>query len=748
MTHLTNAAKLILIFATILLSSATLFAQTTTFTYQGRFTDSTLPQPTNGSYEMQYSLFDTATVGTGLQLGTTQTFPGVVVSNGVFTVQLDYGGTIFRGGEVYIEIGVRPLGSAQPFTLLTPRQQITAAPIAIRSRASNFAETATNADFLGGLPASNYAQLTDPRLTDDRNPLAGNANYIQNQTAGAQAANFNVGGNGAIGGNFAVGGTITVPVANLTNLNVSGNGLVTGNIGIGGTITGNGGNVTNLNAGNIATGTLLPARGGTGLNTAGVSGNFLRSNGSTWASSPFLASDIPAGSGSYIQNATVQQTTSNFNVSGSGTVGGAFTGNTVNSATNFKIGGTTVFSTPNGTSVVIGQFANHNLLAASSTFLGFKAGLGSNSFSQANTFIGSEAGELNTSGGNNAFVGKDAGFFNTSGSFNSFFGSGAGESNKTASDNSFFGYQAGGSNALGTHNAFFGSSSGANGINASDNSFFGYLAGVSNVSGTRNSFFGSGAGQDSVNVDDNSFFGNLAGSATTGQNNTFVGSSAGSTNTTGFSNTYVGTATGSLPGSFSNAVFGSSATAQGNKNVVAGTGGQGFGDDDTVIGSGAAAYGNDNTIIGFNSRTIGTLSHATALGADAQVDTDDTVVLGTLADTVVAPNILKAKSIVVEINVKTNSITAEAGHIKEIVIPFPPLGTKPMCMDNANRVGICQPPLPNEPIEKSSELNAAIKQQQAQIAQQAEQIKRQSAQIDALMKIVCSTNPSAAVCGK
>ncbi len=166
-------------------------AQTTAFTYQGRFTDSTLPQPTNGSYEMQYKLFDASTVGTGSQVATTQTISSVQVVNGIFTVQIDFGGTVFRSVDIFVEIGVRPVGSVATFTVLAPRQQITTAPLAIRSRVSNKAD---DADALGGVPANQYVQTTDSRLADDRNPTAGSPNYIQNQAATAEVRNEKITG--------------------------------------------------------------------------------------------------------------------------------------------------------------------------------------------------------------------------------------------------------------------------------------------------------------------------------------------------------------------------------------------------------------------------------------------------------------------------------------------------------------------------------------------------------------------------
>lgn len=168
------------------------FAQTTAFTYQGRLTDS--GATASGTYEMQFKLFD----GTSNQIGSTITNSSVTVSDGVFTVTLDYGGTAFSGADRFLEIGVRRSGSGDPFTTLAPRQQLTSAVYAIRSGSSvsaDLATTATNATQLGGIAANQFVQTSDARLSDARTPTAGSQNYIQNG-AGVQNANFNISGQG------------------------------------------------------------------------------------------------------------------------------------------------------------------------------------------------------------------------------------------------------------------------------------------------------------------------------------------------------------------------------------------------------------------------------------------------------------------------------------------------------------------------------------------------------------------------
>jgi len=68
-------------------------ALTTAFTYQGRLTDDT-GHPIDSICAFQFSLWDDPTAGS--QVGPALTPTGVAVTNGLFTVQLDFG-TVFDG---------------------------------------------------------------------------------------------------------------------------------------------------------------------------------------------------------------------------------------------------------------------------------------------------------------------------------------------------------------------------------------------------------------------------------------------------------------------------------------------------------------------------------------------------------------------------------------------------------------------------------------------------------------------------
>src|SRR5215813_3334263 len=119
---------LFLIFAvflhTIPSDSNTAFAQTTSFTYQGKLTDN--GAPINALYDFILTLWDAPTNGN--QIGTGLNIQSVAVVDGIFTVTPDFGAGAFNGAARFLEISVRPTGNPAPPTLLSPRQQVVSTP--------------------------------------------------------------------------------------------------------------------------------------------------------------------------------------------------------------------------------------------------------------------------------------------------------------------------------------------------------------------------------------------------------------------------------------------------------------------------------------------------------------------------------------------------------------------------------------------------------------------------------------------
>jgi hypothetical protein len=102
-------------------------AQGTAFTYQGRLSDGV--NPASGNYDLRFTVYDSSTGG--IVAGGPLTNAPSSVSNGLFTVTLEFGPGVFTGSARWLEIGVRTNGSAGAYQALSPRQGMTAAPYAV-----------------------------------------------------------------------------------------------------------------------------------------------------------------------------------------------------------------------------------------------------------------------------------------------------------------------------------------------------------------------------------------------------------------------------------------------------------------------------------------------------------------------------------------------------------------------------------------------------------------------------------------
>src|SRR5262245_14385636 len=99
---------LALLFVTLAVAKQT-SAQTSAFTYQGRLNSG--GTPASGSYDLRFTLYDSAagpnTIGVPVTNGNTS------VSSGLFSAALDFGYGAFTGGDRWLEIAVRPVGTGQ-----------------------------------------------------------------------------------------------------------------------------------------------------------------------------------------------------------------------------------------------------------------------------------------------------------------------------------------------------------------------------------------------------------------------------------------------------------------------------------------------------------------------------------------------------------------------------------------------------------------------------------------------------------
>jgi Chaperone of endosialidase len=131
MKNLLQGAAVFLLLTILISPSTTARAQGTAFTYQGRLNSGT--NPANGSFDLRFALYDAASAGA--QQGNLLTNTPTSVSNGLFTVTLDFGNQ-FPGAPRWLEIAVRTNGVGV-FTNLSPRQPLTPAPYAIYAGSAN-----------------------------------------------------------------------------------------------------------------------------------------------------------------------------------------------------------------------------------------------------------------------------------------------------------------------------------------------------------------------------------------------------------------------------------------------------------------------------------------------------------------------------------------------------------------------------------------------------------------------------------
>ena len=252
------------------------------FTYQGRLNEG--GNPANGNYDLQFAVFDASSSGN--QLGSTLTNTATAVSNGLFTVTLDFGAGVFTGASRWLAIGVRTNGSG-PFVPLNPLEPILPGPYAIMANsASNLLGTLPSSQLAGtysspvtfsaasgsfsgsisgdgsGLTNLSASQLVTGTVADARLsvrvPLLNGTNLFTGTNAFAGVAMLTNGSNvlkGTFSGNGAGLTNLTVPATSLTGVIPLAQlppAVVTNNasgVTLTGTFAGNGGGLTNLPSG-------------------------------------------------------------------------------------------------------------------------------------------------------------------------------------------------------------------------------------------------------------------------------------------------------------------------------------------------------------------------------------------------------------------------------------------------------------------------------------------------------------------
>ena len=414
-------------FILILFTALMINAQTTTFTYQGRLNDTSVPA--NGAYLMQFKLYEPG----GAQVGATLSDIPVTVADGIFTVQLDFGSAAFNGADRFLEIAVRR-NAGEAFVTLSPRQPVTSAPYAIKAKT---AETAVNSAQLGGLSADQYVT---GQVVRGVNNLNGNVTL----EAGANV-------------------TIT-PNGNTLTISATGGG------------TGGGGilNQTTLQTGANFN---IDGTGKANIFDAGAQFNLGGSRVlSSYTTNLFVGSSSGLlNGGNTFNNTYTGSSAGKVNVMGNNnSFFGAFTGSNTTGSGNSFFGALAGLNTDSGTE---------------NSFFGTQSGI-SNTTGFRNSFFGADSGKANTTGVANAFFGNFAGSSNQTGSTNSFFGFLAGRDSVSSSDSTFIGGRSGVQNIDGQENTFIGFSSGAENKNGDFNTFVGSQSGGLNITGSRNTSLG------------------------------------------------------------------------------------------------------------------------------------------------------------------------------------------------------------------------------------------------------------------
>ncbi len=182
------------------------------FTYQGYLKKNGVP--VNGNCDMQFKLYDSS-LDTGFQLGDTWSLPNTHVTNGVFTVVLDFGDR-FDGYSRYLETLVSCPAGASPIYTTLPRQVLSAAPYAqsLRPGAEMIGEIST--------PGMGVLNVTNNNVSGSNPAIWATGNYrgilgIGNSAAGVvggtnsgSSAGVEAWGYGASGYALAIHGGIQV----------------------------------------------------------------------------------------------------------------------------------------------------------------------------------------------------------------------------------------------------------------------------------------------------------------------------------------------------------------------------------------------------------------------------------------------------------------------------------------------------------------------------------------------------------
>ena len=114
-----DALKTFMVILALFGLASTVFAQGTAFTYQGQLQNN--GSPASGAYNLTFSLFNTNTSGVAIAGPVTNS--AVAVTNGLFTVLIDFGPGAFTGETNWLQIGVESNGDTEAIRIFLRRRQ-------------------------------------------------------------------------------------------------------------------------------------------------------------------------------------------------------------------------------------------------------------------------------------------------------------------------------------------------------------------------------------------------------------------------------------------------------------------------------------------------------------------------------------------------------------------------------------------------------------------------------------------------
>ncbi len=405
--------------STFNLQLSTAFAQGAAFTYQGRLNAG--GSPANGTYNLTFLLFDPL----GEAIAGPVTNNAVVVTNGLFTVLVDFGPGVFTGQTCWLEIGVETNG-ADNFSTLGPRQQITPTPYAI-------------------LASGVSGTLSSAQLTSIGNT---NGGYLYNFFVGPSGNATTAGSDNTANGAYAL-------AANTSGSDNTANGAFALRANMGGSEnTANGSLALEFNTNGsfntaYGSGALVANKSGSGNTANGFDALFFNTSGSYNIALGYLAGyNITTGSSNIDIGNSGFSTDTNLIRIGSGQsqtfIAGVINGNgggliNLNAAQLTSIGNTNGGYNYN---FFVGPSGNSTTSGGGNTASGVDA-LNANTSGGGNTANGTEALSSNTTGTGNTANGLYALLFNTNGSYNTANGAEALGLNTSGSDNIALGYWAG-----------------------------------------------------------------------------------------------------------------------------------------------------------------------------------------------------------------------------------------------------------------------------------------------------------------